>query len=247
MVSSCGGNISRIAAALSFFSLFLSLSNRNDLPFVTKRDTLYARTHLHGGMARTGSLSEQRGVPRSLHAARDTAVVLFYRRYYFSLAFRYCILVRPVYPFVCFHRPWPRIYYYYPERPARRTESERKGKSERERERGRGGEEKEDTTISRDVKRSPSRRISNIRGILARESSILHGGIGSPLPIARRVAQEDVQSVRFCIRTCYMEFLSVCVPFYKSSSLVKQCVVYNTRSKSKKLTNYSRLFFSHSM
>lgn len=87
-------------------------------------------------------------VPRSLHTARDTAVVLFYRRYYFSLAFRYCILVRPVYPFVRFQRPWLATHLLLLPRTTGPPHRQRKG----EREKG--------TSISRDVKRPPFCRVS---------------------------------------------------------------------------------------
>jgi len=144
------------------------------------------------------------GVPRSLHAARDTAVVLFYRRYYFSLAFRYCILVRPVYPFVCFHRPWPRIYYYYPERPAAQKRRERK----------------EDTSISRDVNGPLAAYPPSARNPRPWE---LYFAWRDRKPTSHCSPHRtgDVQSaILHTLRTCSMKPLSAFR--FKSSSIVKE-------------------------
>lgn len=114
--------------------------------------------------------------------ARYRRIVLFYRRYYFShldIVYWY----RP-YISVRFHKPWPRIYYYYPKRPALAAPREKKRERDEDREGGRCH------YILRDTLNDPPPRVASRRaihrGILARESSILRGGIGSSLPIARR-------------------------------------------------------------
>lgn len=143
--------------------------------------------HTLGAAARTRLFVRMAFRDRYTPRARYRRIVLFYRRYYFShldIVYWY----RP-YISVRFHRPWPRIYYYYPERPTRRRDRHREGeKGEEERQ---GSREREIYLyISRDTLNGPpSRRAapSTGGGILARESSILHGGIGSSLPIASRV------------------------------------------------------------
>jgi len=201
------GNVSRILESLSLSFFFFSNG-------MTYRQNLHDKTGhpvcTHTPPRRHARALCPNGVPRSLHAARDTAVVLFYRRYYFSLAFRYCILVRPVYPFVCFHRPWPRIYYYYPERPVAQ---------ERKRERR---ERKEDTSISRDVKRPP-RRVSTIheesslvRALFRMEGSEAH----FPLLVALHRGCAECITILHTLRTCSMKPLSAFR--FKSSSIVKE-------------------------
>lgn len=64
-------------------------------------------------------------------------------------------------------------------------------------------------------------RIHHPRGILARESSISHGGIGSPLPIARRITQGMCKVYDFAYKCALWNFFLYMFRF-KLNSFVKE-------------------------